>query len=215
LDAFWFSLFSLPPPIGLNPAVVEPLPAANPPFYLEPLMEVLYPQPPLLPTAARSLEPAAGSGVPKRKAASMATASTGATVPVPMARSRLIDDAAKTPSKRTSVIEAAAEDDDDGEDDVSDMIDNGADEKSYGDSRVSTARFTEFAHIPPVETFTVCLCRAYHALLRRRTRAPPFAMTFRRRNSGYETFSSRVYTKFCLLYDFTPSYNTSPRGLDF
>jgi hypothetical protein len=80
-------------------------------------MKVLYPQP------------------SKRKAASMATASTGATVPVPMARSRLIDDAAKTPSKRTSVIEAAAEDDDDGEDDVSDMIDNGADEKSYGDSR--------------------------------------------------------------------------------
>jgi len=68
----------------------------------------------------------------------MATASTGATVPVPMARSRLIDDAAKTLSKRTSVTEVAAKDDDDGddgEDDVSDMIDNGADEKSYGDSR--------------------------------------------------------------------------------
>ncbi len=114
------------PPFGLNPAVAAryPAAAANPPFGLNPEMENRYP-------------------VLKRKA-TMATASTGTTVPVPMARaSRFVDVAAKTAqpkrapsnSKAATSAAAAEDDDDDDKSHVSDLIDSGCDEDNHDDSR--------------------------------------------------------------------------------
>ncbi len=75
----------------------------------------------------------------------MATASTGTTVPVPMARaSRFVDVAAKTaqpkraPSNSKAATSAAAaqdDDDDANQSDLSGVIDYGDDEDSHGDPR--------------------------------------------------------------------------------